>query len=341
MRPTVSQSIRTIRRIVLLSVRVASHATSCSKSRVNPLACRANGTPSTLTPCSGHSSRRSWARSSRRQTPRSKCRQTDSTCCRLWRCGVEKPHSGQQRRRRRSARWTVTRSSLKRTLRTQIPSRRSSRENPALTRIVVLLLSCLTFDSQQLAARERRRASPSATPRRQPHPCPVSPTSMPASDPLSQTPRSATSTGETATASTTHNQTTNALLQADSQQPANLHPCREPPKIRGCVELTGRQTRGKRQTITRQLDQQPPRTGIGTSLRNTTPLGRTNRGTRTPGRPTPTRLSFLYDSSLAPGSIGRIGAVRLQPQDTDSETLAGAASPLRPALHPDRRTSRA
>ena len=37
-RPTVSQSTLTIRLIVILSVRVARHATSCSKSRVKPLA---------------------------------------------------------------------------------------------------------------------------------------------------------------------------------------------------------------------------------------------------------------------------------------------------------------
>jgi hypothetical protein len=58
-RPTVSQSTRTIRLIVVLSVRVASHATSCSKSRVNPLAWRANGTLSTRTPCTGQDTRRS------------------------------------------------------------------------------------------------------------------------------------------------------------------------------------------------------------------------------------------------------------------------------------------
>src|SRR5512135_1137866 len=52
-RPTVSQSILTSRQIALLSVLVASHATSCSKSRVNPQRCRANGTPWRRTPCSG------------------------------------------------------------------------------------------------------------------------------------------------------------------------------------------------------------------------------------------------------------------------------------------------
>src|SRR5450755_3359790 len=43
-RPTVSQSIRTRRVIVVWSVRVASQATSASKSQVNPERCRANGT---------------------------------------------------------------------------------------------------------------------------------------------------------------------------------------------------------------------------------------------------------------------------------------------------------
>jgi hypothetical protein len=59
----------------------------------------------------------------------------------LWRCGVEYEHNGQRSRRRRSATHTTTRSVLNCTRRTQIPSRRSRRENPALTRIAVLLLS--------------------------------------------------------------------------------------------------------------------------------------------------------------------------------------------------------
>jgi len=90
-------------------------------------------------PCSGQSRRLSWARSSRRQTPRSRWRQVDCTCWRLWRCGVEYEHSGHRNRRRRSATHTTTRLALNCTPRTQIPSRRSRRENPALTRIVVLL----------------------------------------------------------------------------------------------------------------------------------------------------------------------------------------------------------
>ena len=96
--------------------------------RVNRARCRANGTPSTLTPCSGHSSRRSRARSSSRQTPRSRCRQVDSTDCWLNRCGVENPHNGHCSRRRRNATDTTTRSDEKRTPRTQIPSRHSRRE---------------------------------------------------------------------------------------------------------------------------------------------------------------------------------------------------------------------
>jgi len=61
-RPTVRQWIRTIQVIVLLSVRVASHATRSSTSRVKSELARANGTPSTRTPCVGHTSRRSPAR---------------------------------------------------------------------------------------------------------------------------------------------------------------------------------------------------------------------------------------------------------------------------------------
>ena len=70
----------------------------------------ANGTPSTRTPCSGHSSRRSRARTSNCQRPRSRWRQVDSTGWRLCRCGVEYSHSGQRSRRRRSATVTATRS---------------------------------------------------------------------------------------------------------------------------------------------------------------------------------------------------------------------------------------
>jgi hypothetical protein len=78
-RPTVSQSIRSIRLIVDLSVRVASHATKHSKSRVNSAPGRANGTPSVRAPCTGHHSRRRRQWTSSRQTPRSRCRQTESS----------------------------------------------------------------------------------------------------------------------------------------------------------------------------------------------------------------------------------------------------------------------
>jgi transposase len=109
---TLRQSTRTSRRIVVLSVRAASHATSCSKSRVNLAPWRANGTCSTRTPCSGQSTRRSLARISNRQLPRSRCRQTDSTDRRSCRWRVENPHSGHSSRRRRNATQTTTRSSV-------------------------------------------------------------------------------------------------------------------------------------------------------------------------------------------------------------------------------------
>ena len=73
-RPTVSQSIRSIRLIVDLSVRVASHATRHSKSRVNSDPGRANGTLSVRAPCTGHHSRRRRQWISNRQMPRSRCR---------------------------------------------------------------------------------------------------------------------------------------------------------------------------------------------------------------------------------------------------------------------------
>lgn len=52
-RPTVSQSMPTRSHSAVLSILVADHATSRSKSRVNRDPGRANGTPSTRTPCSG------------------------------------------------------------------------------------------------------------------------------------------------------------------------------------------------------------------------------------------------------------------------------------------------
>ena len=89
-----SQSIRSIRLIVDLSVRVASHATKHSKSRVNSDPGLANGTPSVRAPCTGHHSRRRRQWISSRHTPRSKCRQTESTGRLSLRAQVEYPHTG-------------------------------------------------------------------------------------------------------------------------------------------------------------------------------------------------------------------------------------------------------
>ena len=60
-RPIVCQSIRVSRQVAVLSVFVTSHATKSSKSRVKRAPSRANGTPSTRTPCSGQRSRRNRA----------------------------------------------------------------------------------------------------------------------------------------------------------------------------------------------------------------------------------------------------------------------------------------
>ena len=133
-RPTVSQSIRSIRLIVDLSVRVASHATRHSKSRVNSDPGRANGTLSVRAPCTRHHSRRRRQRTSSRQIPRSKCRQTESTGRLSFRDRVEYPHSGQTSSRRRNATSTTTLSGSKRTLLTHTPGRRRSLENAVVTR---------------------------------------------------------------------------------------------------------------------------------------------------------------------------------------------------------------
>jgi hypothetical protein len=58
--------------IVVLSVRVTNHATRSSKSAVNRAPARANGTPSTGTPCSGQRSRLRLALTSSRHTPPSR-----------------------------------------------------------------------------------------------------------------------------------------------------------------------------------------------------------------------------------------------------------------------------
>ena len=140
-RPTVSQSIRNSRLTVLLSVRVISHATKHSKSRVNSEPGRANGTPSVRAPCSGHHNRRRRQWTSSRQTPRSRCRQTESSGRVSFRAAVEYPHSGQTSRRRQSATSTITRSGSNRTFLTPPLARRRSLENAVVTRTLSLLAS--------------------------------------------------------------------------------------------------------------------------------------------------------------------------------------------------------
>ncbi len=99
-------------------------------------------------------------------------------------------------------------------------------ENPALTRIVVLLASRLTFDSQQLAQPGRRARHPQRGRDASPSICPVSPASMPASDHLSQPPRrSATSTGQHRQQVPDGTQTPNALLTPRSATMNHLHRC--------------------------------------------------------------------------------------------------------------------
>ena len=117
-RPTVSQSIRSIRLIVVLSVRVASRATRHSKSRVNSERGRANGTPSVRAPCTGHHSRRRRQWISSRQTPKSRWRQTESSGRVSLRPHVEYEHFGHWSFLRRSATSTITRSGSNRTFRT-------------------------------------------------------------------------------------------------------------------------------------------------------------------------------------------------------------------------------
>ena len=133
-RPMVSQSTRTSRQVAVRSVLLISHATRSSKSLVNRAPSRANGTPSTCTPCSGQRSRLSRARISSRQTPRSRCRQTESWCCSFSRAIVEYEHFGQTSFLRRNATQTTTWSGSKRTFLTHTPDRSSRRENAAVTR---------------------------------------------------------------------------------------------------------------------------------------------------------------------------------------------------------------
>lgn len=78
-RPTLSQSTRDNRLMVVLSVLVARNAIRSSKSRLNPERCRANGTCSTRTPWAGQASRRSPARTRTFHRPISVCRQRENT----------------------------------------------------------------------------------------------------------------------------------------------------------------------------------------------------------------------------------------------------------------------
>jgi len=205
--------------------------------RFQSLACRANGTPSTLTPCSGHSSRRSWAWSSRRQTPRSKCRQTDSTCCRLWRCGVEKPHSGQQRapapKRQVDRDPVLVEADTANPDPVQAQQPRESRVDAHRRPPVELL------DLRQPAACRARAAA------RVTHSRPAAQTSSVPSfagihagerPPLADTPLRHKH-GRNGYSFLSPQSDHERLLQADSQQPANLHPCREPHKYIGTAHL--------------------------------------------------------------------------------------------------------
>ena len=136
-----SQSTRSIRLIVVLSVRGASHATRHSKSRVNSDAGRANGTPSVRAPCTGHHNRRRRQWTSSRQTPRSRWRQTESSGRVSLRAHVEYEHFGHRSFLRRSATSTITRSGSNRTFRTHTPDSRRSLENAVVTRTLSLLAS--------------------------------------------------------------------------------------------------------------------------------------------------------------------------------------------------------
>jgi hypothetical protein len=79
MRPTLSQSTRDRRVMVVLSVLVAKYAIRSSKSRLNPERCRAKGTASTRAPWAGQASRRSPARTCTFHRPISVCRHVENT----------------------------------------------------------------------------------------------------------------------------------------------------------------------------------------------------------------------------------------------------------------------
>jgi len=176
-RPTVLQSIRTSLVIVVLSVLVASHATSPSKSRVNPERCRANGTPSTLTPCCGHCSRLSWARTSRRQTRgRDGARSIDGLLVVAVRRG-EPTQRAQPAPQRHPHHHQVTEE-----LHLPHPDpieTGQARECPADAHVALL---CKPLDLQTASSLPDEGGGPS------PHPDRVSPASMPASDDLSPRP---------------------------------------------------------------------------------------------------------------------------------------------------------
>jgi len=87
-RPTLSQSTRDSRVMVVLSVLVAtprrppdprSPAVTVDRPELNPERCRANGTASTRTPWLGQTSRRRPARTSTFLRPMSVCRQLENT----------------------------------------------------------------------------------------------------------------------------------------------------------------------------------------------------------------------------------------------------------------------
>ena len=127
---------------------------------------RANGTPSTCTPCSGQRSRRRLAWTSSRQTPRSRCRHDDWWRWRFSRWRVEYEHFGQRRRRRRNATVTTTRSGSKITDRTQTPGRHSRRENALVTRMGDDLRFAGLKNREPTVRTRARRSPPAPAPAR-------------------------------------------------------------------------------------------------------------------------------------------------------------------------------
>src|SRR5664279_4365226 len=133
-RPVVSQSIRTRRRIAVLSMVVASHPTRSSKSRVNRDPARANGTPWVSTPWVGQARRARSARICSRHRPRSRCRHDEATLRRSYRALVVNPHKGQASMRLRNRTVTTTWSGPKLTLVTYTPRAAMRRLNAVVAR---------------------------------------------------------------------------------------------------------------------------------------------------------------------------------------------------------------